>query len=267
MQNKSDEIRKEDSKAGKILAIVIVVSALIGGVVGGVSSSLAESSSVNGFFQACQNVFYAMVPFASLTINVVVIIYASIVIGKGKKAFRAWDGETEDVIEWIEQQLSIVLTVLSVDMVCGFFFFGIGLMALDFDDPYKVFSVVKLAALFVGVIVTMIVTTLGQKETVNFEKIMNPEKKGSVYDMHFAKKWEESCDEAEKLAIYKAAYTLYKWTSASMLFLWVFCLIGMMNWNFGGVPLVVIFILQMVSTLSYCIKSIQLTKNPNGSSR
>ena len=33
-----------------------------------------------------------------------------------------------------------------------------------------------------------------QQMTVDFQKIMNPEKQGSVYDLRFQKKWEESCD-------------------------------------------------------------------------
>ena len=266
-QNKTDEIKKEDSKAGKIFAIVIVISGILGGIGGGLSSHLSESGSANGFFHACQTAFYAIAPFASLVINICVLIYTSIVLGKSKKAFRMWDGEAEDVIEQIEYHLSIVLTLLSVNMVCGYFFFGIGIIATDFDDPYNVLSFVRFAATFFGLIMTLIVTVIGQKETVNFEKIMNPEKKGSVYDMRFAKKWEESCDEAERLAIYKAAYTSYKWTNTFMIFLWLFCVIGMMNWNFGAVPLVVIFITQMVSTLSYCIKSIQLAKNPGGNDK
>ena len=48
-----------------------------------------------------------------------------------------------------------------------------------------------------------------QQMTVDFQKIMNPEKQGSVYDLRFQKKWEESCDELEKFTIYRSAYKAY----------------------------------------------------------
>lgn len=49
----------------------------------------------------------------------------------------------------------------------------------------------------VMLIVTIFASVIQQKNAVDFLKIVNPEKSGSVYDMNFQKKWIESCDEMD----------------------------------------------------------------------
>ena len=45
---------------------------------------------------------------------------------------------------------------------------------------------------------------------VELEKKLNPEKKGDVIETNFSKKWEDSCDEAQKMIIYEAGYRAYR---------------------------------------------------------
>lgn len=258
-KNKINEIQKEDAKAGKQFTIIIIIAAVVGFFLGGASGMLKRGGG-EIIALAIQNFLYLISPFASWIINAFAILFMGITIGKCKKMYRNWDGEDENVMNRIEYRLSIALMMTSIDMVLGYFFFGVGMAAVNIEDPYDIWCAIRIFATLAGVILTMIVVTVGQKEIINFEKIMNPEKKGSVYDMRFAKKWEESCDEAEKLVIYKSSYTSYRCTSICLLLLWLFCVLGMGIWNFGILPLAMVMIVQLVSTLSYCVKSIQLSK-------
>lgn len=52
-----------------------------------------------------------------------------------------------------------------------------------------------------------------QQKCVDTAKQTNPEKKASVYDMRFQKKWMEDCDEAEKIMIGKCAFKAYSATN------------------------------------------------------
>ncbi|MGL6219074.1 MAG: DUF3169 family protein [Lacrimispora sphenoides] len=61
-----------------------------------------------------------------------------------------------------------------------------------------------------GFIAAVICTIVTQQKIINFEKEINPEKRGSVFNQKFSKKWEKSCDEAERLSIYKSTYTSYR---------------------------------------------------------
>ena len=55
--------------------------------------------------------------------------------------------------------------------------------------------------------------TIIQQKCVDTAKQINPEKKTSVYDMRFQKKWIEGCDEAEKIMIGKCALKAYSATN------------------------------------------------------
>lgn len=48
---------------------------------------------------------------------------------------------------------------------------------------------------------------------------MAPEKKTSVYDLKFQKKWMDSCDEAEKILIGKCAYKAFGKTNLTCVIL------------------------------------------------
>ena len=67
-------------------------------------------------------------------------------------------------------------------------------------------------------------------------KELNPEKKGSVYDVKFVDKWEDSCDEAEKILIYKCAYKTYNKMSGLYIGLWIFCVFGNAIFDFDSDP-------------------------------
>ena len=48
-----------------------------------------------------------------------------------------------------------------------------------------------------------------QQKIVDLERRINPEKRGSVYDMKFQKTWMDSCDEAERARSARPATGLY----------------------------------------------------------
>lgn len=58
----------------------------------------------------------------------------------------------------------------------------------------------KFVLFAVGLILSMVVAMVASVKIVNFEKEMNPEKKGSAYDFNFQKKWLASSDETLKLS-------------------------------------------------------------------
>ncbi|MBQ5922337.1 MAG: DUF3169 family protein [Alistipes sp.] len=50
-------------------------------------------------------------------------------------------------------------------------------------------TVQKFVLFAVGLILSVVVAMVASVKIVNFEKEMNPEKKGSAYDFNFQKKW------------------------------------------------------------------------------
>ncbi len=78
--------------------------------------------------------------------------------------------------------------------------------------------------------------------------------------MKFAKKWEESCDEAEKINIYKSAYKSYRSVQMTCMVLLLVCILGDFVWHFGLMPVAMVSIIWIVQTTSYSLESIGLTK-------
>ena len=261
--NKShvDEIKKEDKKAFKGYVLVVVVSAILGGIFGFMSVHLKETigESVPSLLRS---IFEVITPFASIVLSILVIIVNKIVYTKSRKEYDLWSKTNEDdnTIDKIEEKLSYIMLLASVNTILGFFFFGIGIMILPFDNSDGGLSIIKVLCLFIGLVLCIASSTLIQKNIVNLEKEINPLLKGSVYDIKFAQKWIDSCDEAIKLGIYKSAYKAYKSVSTTCAILWIVCIIGYDLWDFGIVPMVIVIIIWLVQTISYCIESIKQSK-------
>ena len=276
--NRVEEIKKEDKKAFKGFAIMMVISAMIGAVIGGGFKYLQENLGDN-LSEFLVNRLMMITPYASLVLSILVIIVSVVIYKNSRKNLKLWNqsDEQEEMIDNIEEKLSYVLLFTSVNLILGFFFFGAG-MALLSEDSYT-----KVILFLVGFIVCVVSTILIQNKVVNLEKEINPFLNGSVYDFKFSQKWLDSCDEAIKLNVYKSSFkayksitntclisdklwhcsysTRYKSITNTCLILWIVCVLGYNFFDFGIMPLVMVTIIWLVQTIAYCIESIKCSKN------
>ena len=258
--NHVEDIKKEDKKAFKSFAIIIVISTIIGGILGGMSGYLRQTLG-ESIPSLLTNIFEVITPFANIILSILVIIVSQIVYRDSRKKFDLWSktNEDDDTIDKIEEKLSYITLLTSVNTVFGFFFFGVGCMLLPFDNV-EVSLIIKFLFLIAGFILCIASSTLIRKKIINLEKEINPLLKGSIYDIKFTKKWVDSCDEAIKLGIYKSAYKAYISVSRTCMILWLFCFIGYDIWDFGMVPMIIVTIIWLVQTISYCMESIKCSK-------
>ena len=157
-----------------------------------------------------------------------------------------------------------VLTKLKVPAFLGSSFAFLGGFATVAELDTGIFANMsygeKLPYACGGVFVAgLIILTIEQQKLVNLTKEINPEKKGSIYDVKFQKKWEASCDEAELFAIYKSAYRSYCITQRLCIILWLFCIIGGFVWGFGAVPVLLVSIIWGTMITSYSYYAIHLS--------
>lgn len=262
--NTINRIKEEDNRAlGKFL-IIIILAALFGGVMSALALNLRKNAAeiiqnnLTGFL-------YRSSPYAILAVTAVIVLIDNVLYQKCLGIYRSWDGENEEDMNRIEAYLGYALWLSSINVISTYFFFGTGVITGKyFDDPYRMYPYIHFLLLIGAMILSMIIYIFEQKKLVNFEKELNPEKKGSIFDMRFAKKWEASCDEAQKLTIYKAAYKAYQATNMACIILWVLCILISIIWNIGIMPLAVIAILWFVQTTAYCMETNRLNKNPSG---
>ena len=257
--NRVKEIKKEDKKAFKSFIIIMIISAIAGGILGGMSIYFKDSLSEN-LPDFIMNILEAITPFASVVLSLLVIITSSIVYKKLTKELKIWnESDEEDIIDKIEEKLSYILLLSSVNLIMGFFFFGVG-FALPSDYLDLNGDIVKRILFFVGFVLCVLSSILIQKKFVNLEKEINPMLKGSVYDTKFSEKWIDSCDEAIKMGIYKSSYKAYRAVTNTCLILWLVCVLGYNVWDFGIMPLFIVTTIWLVQTVAYCLESIKNSK-------
>ena len=229
--NRVEEIKKEDKKAFKSFAIMMVISAMIGAVIGGGFKYLQENLGDN-LSEFLVNRLMMIIPYASLVLSILVIIVSVVIYKNSRKNLKLWNqsDEQEEMIDNIEEKLSYLLLFT------------------------------KVILFLVGFIVCVVSTILIQNKVVNLEKEINPFLNGSVYDFKFSQKWLDSCDEAIKLNVYKSTFKAYKSITNTCLILWIVCVLGYNLFDFGIMPLVMVTIIWLVQTIAYCIESIKCSK-------
>ena len=176
---------------------------------------------------------------------------------RAKRRLAGWDGEDETVSEQADHDLSILLLVSAIFTLGGMFLLWAAYAGpiLDGDTPH-VFSLVGVPAFF---IVTMAEAILIQQRIVDLSKRMAPEKKGSVYDIHFQKKWFESCDEAEKLMAGQCAYKAYSASTKACAGLWLVFTLSALFLGTGLLPILAVCLIWAVTQCVYSYWSIKLS--------
>ena len=84
--NRVNEIKKEDKKAFKGFAFIVVISALIGGIGGAMSVHLKEFIGEN-IPDLLGNIFEVITPFASLILSILVIIVSTVIYTNSRKEY------------------------------------------------------------------------------------------------------------------------------------------------------------------------------------
>ena len=90
---------------------------------------------------------------------------------------------------------------------------------------------------------------------------MNPEKKGSVYDLKFKKKWFESCDEAEKEVIYQSSYKTYIFMSKAIGLLLIVTMLSHLFFKTGIMAILVVGVMYLVLVGKYSCSCVSLRKD------
>lgn len=251
------ENKKEDKKfLGKFL-LILAGAFLVGIVAGFCMAFLEDATELPALISAAvQNFIVTVAPYVSALYAVVMGIVLIFTHRKVSAMAKAWDGEDEEAYAKMDGILGNVLSALSIGMVITYFFFAVG-----FEDIVDR-SVFADCCYFFGFIAALVVIVVGQSALIKLTKELNPEKKGSVYDVKFIDKWEDSCDEAEKILIYKSAYKTYTKMSGLYVGLWIFCVFGNEVFHFGFMPVTMVSVLWLCQVCFYTHYSKYYSKHP-----
>ena len=245
----NDKVKQENRRALPKFFGTVLLFALLGGV-GGFVVAIAGPSGLAGWLQAgLGEVLRVAVPWGIPVSSVILLGIGLGLYRSAKGRYSRWDGEDEDLAEGIEISLSYVLLFTALAVILDFFF----LSAAFLSDVPMVTSVLFL--------VSVVLVILLQQKAVDLTRRMNPEKRGSVYDPSFQKKWMDSCDEAERAQIGQASYQAVRAATIACLVLWVVLTILNFSFDIGLLPALTVLVVLGVLQVTYCLTCIRLSRS------
>lgn len=229
------------------LMLWTLVGAAIGAVLGVGSVLLAKEGDISAIELLYDAVVRSTV-WIQLAVWLVIGGISLFLMNKAKKlaplaeADDGWEAEKK-----AGGAQNTVLTMTNVNFVVQIMVFGIG---LDQKNPYALWSV----ALFLVSTISMACMEIAVIKQV---KKMNPMKKGDPGDLTFARAWENSCDEAEKLQIYRCGYKAFQVTRYTLMFGLLAAIVGKMNLGTGNMPILLLGVVMLIQSISYGIYSMK----------
>ena len=212
-----------------------------------------EFGMVADLVPALQTLLGTLPVFVLPVICALLLIPSLVVVKKAKTMWKSWDGEDDTLPETIEAMLEKLLLLQNITGPLAYLAF-----TLDgaYDHELRRSSVV---ILFFAVYLFLLVWQ--QKQVVDFNRLMNPEKQGSLYDLNFQTKWVASCDEAEKKRMGEAALSTFHVMSIVYVVTWVAMLFMGKLFGFGIMPAIVTIVLWGIHTTVFQVKGILLNRH------
>lgn len=261
MENeKNESIKKENRKALKIYIPILLICTVLGGVVGFFTSTGDVQHLGTKLGSWLGEFFYQISPYCLIVAEAISIAASLYFYLSARKAANQYHGEEEEdeeeaLYEQADIKTSKSMIAANIGLILNFLFFGISFSQIDRNCEERL-------ALFMISIAVFMLSAFAEvwlnQLQVDLTKRLNPKMKGSVYDMKFHKKWEESCDEAEKLTIYKAAYKAFQMLNKMCSTLWLLLILGSMVFHYGALPVVVVTLIWLTVILTYYREGMRL---------
>lgn len=231
---------------------LIALSMLIGGIVGFLMAAAGDSALPDHILHGLNRALDVVTPWGIPVSTALLAELALRLYGRAKAAFKAWDGEDEAVMDAAEEKLSWAILLSSINLLLDFFFMSAAFQERNWSQRGLMSMVVT--GCF---ILSIALLVLMQQKVVDLTRAMNPEKKASVYDMGFQKKWYDSCDESERQQIGEASYRAFLSAGNTCLYLWVglFLLSGV--FDIGLLPSTLMLVVWGVLQVSYILACIR----------
>lgn len=258
----NNEIKKANRTTLPKFILIMVISLLVGGLIGFYSAKY-ELNMLEGSMKSAGSFFGTYIsPWLLMMIAVIVPVVCVLFYRSANKLLSSWDGENEEISDTVDKKLSVAIWVASVALILSYF-----LIAASYSGGFDTFENKNSTVLFfidiTAFFAIMIEAVIIQQKCVDAAKKTNPEKTVSVYDPKFQKKWMDSCDEAEKIMIGKCAFKAYAATNAVCTVLSIVLAICALVFGIGFLPSLVVCFIWIVNISVYCKEALRYSKAGN----
>ena len=248
----NNDVKRDNRKALPKYLLILFVAAIFGGVLGFAAGWMGHDSLSEAVAAAVSGFLALVAPWA-IPITSAVSLAVILWMYRGAKGLlTGWDGEDDAVMDRAEEKLNWALLLATAQMILDMFFFAV---AETYSGPAG--GLVSVLTFLVSVFLLV----FAQQKAVDLTRKMNPEKRGSVYDVHFKKKWFQSCDEAEQKQIGQAAYKAFNVVNTACPIAWMVLLLLSFAFNLSILlPAFLVCLLWLLLTVTYCLECIRLGK-------
>ena len=247
----NNTVKRDNRKALPKFFLILLGAAVFGGVAGFAAGWMGHDNLSGVVTAAVTGWLTAMAPWVMAVTSAVSLAVIFWLYRSAKKLCAGWNGEDELPMEQAEEKLSWAMMAATVQVVLDMFFFAAAAVSENMSALIGV-------AVFV---LSIALLTVAQQKLVDQLRRMNPEKQGSVYDVHFNKKWLASCDEAEQKQIGQAAYKAYHTVNVACPFLWMTLVLLSYAFDFGLLmPAFTVCLLWLLLNVTYSLEAIRLSR-------
>lgn len=263
--DRNEEIKRENRKALKTYIPRLILCAVIGGIFGYFASTSGIQNTADRIAAWTENALFILVPYCIIAAVVISLSVSMYSYSRAKQLYAGFDEdadpddeEGEDLYAQADRKLSSAVSASGIGQITGMLFFAVFFSDLDAHlEQHSILALVTVILFIAGVFATIRM----QQLQIDFIKRMSPSMKGSVYDSRFHQKWEESCDEAEQLVIYKASYKAYRFANIACSVCWAALTMGALIFHYGCLPSVVTAALWLLMNIVYYREAMRLERS------
>ena len=231
----------------------VLICGLLGGMAG--IFFMGQDHAILSAATGLQNWIADLSPYVIAGFEVFGLGYTVFLYRSAKQKFLRWDQEDEDFIEDVERQIEkgIMVTEL-VQIIC---FLLLAFLLWNLKENTRAAEALAGCVIF---LVLMIAMVFVQRAYVELLRRINPEKRGDALDLHFQKKWIESCDELERMQIYESSYHSFQAMQKCFPLAMGILMFAEIYFNMGIFPIVVLGTLWLIQTVTYRTHAMKLSR-------
>ena len=172
-------------------------------------------------------------------------LISTILVLRARKKYKLWDGEEEEQAEQIAKSYELYQAVMSFLSV-----FGICLSGIVISDMYRNYSMANNCAILCFAAATLWIL-FAMDRMVKYRKKLNPEKKGNIFSWNYDKEWLASCDERERMQVFRAGYAVYVKSNILYLIIFICLILTSVIFDLGIAPFLVLLVIWCSQILMF----------------
>lgn len=244
----NDTVKRDNRKFLPRFLLIVAAAGILGGLAGFFGSMAADYGVLAAARSGLKGLMTTIAPWAIPACTAALLIPGFCLYRKARKGYAAWDQESDEDYQAIEDKLNYCMLLSTLTLLADFLFLAVG-------SAFRASGMILNALCF---LVSIGLILLLQQRVVDLTRRMNPEKKGSIYDVNFQKKWLDSCDELERAQIGQAAFHAYKVLNTVCPILWAVLLLLHYIAGTGLLPILVVIVIWGALQVSYMRACIRL---------